>query len=322
MTVGAETVECTVHLPGLQLRAGSRIAIGDGELTELSFDAWHALESEFGYAAGSYERARPVFLRVSLDVPSVEPDDWLAALAAAVERVRAHAYRALLLATARPLPEPRLSATYISLRSTVWRLIGPYGREQILYGAEPRVELDDDDLRRLQVAHAILAAESSLPREGALEAALNTLERTTRPDFTYINRYMHEMITLEQLLLPDKRSDLTRTFARRTAALVISAHDQFDEAVEIGQLLYSARSELVHGGDLGLALEGSSFDLGELFGLGRWVLCEVLGRVVVWRATAPAGASLALANLRDELDGAGSAPDRWETLSRRWELIP
>jgi hypothetical protein len=313
-------VECTAHLPGLLLPTGGSIVVGDGELTELSFDAWQALESEFGYAARRFERSRPAFFRLSVSDGPVESDFSLEEIAGAFGRVRTVVHRALLLATASPLPEPALSATYITRGPAVWRLIGPYGREHILYAARPGVELDAEGLRRLRPAHAILAAEAALPREGALEAAFGTLERTTRPEFTALNRFIHEMIALEQLLMPDERTLLTETFARRVAVQTVAEHDQLEEAVEIARLLYRARSELVHGGDLDRVLERWDDDLDQLLGLGRWVVCEVLGRVAAWRATAPAGASRTFACLRAELDDAARAPDRWEALSRRWEL--
>ena len=313
-------MECTAHLPGLLLPTGSSIAVGDGELTTLSFDAWQALESEFAFAERHFERSRPVFFRLSVSVEPHESDDWLEEIVGSFGRVRTVVHRALLLATAEPLPEPALSATYISRGPAVWRLIGPYGREHILYAAGRGAELDAEGRERLRPAHAILAAEAALPRDGALEAAFGTLERTTRPEFTALNRFVHEIIALEQLLMPDERTKLTETFARRVAVQTVGEHDQLDEAVDLARLLYRARSELVHGGELDRVLERWDDGLDQLLALGRWVLCEVLGRVAVWRATAPAGASLSLASLRSELDDAARAPGRWEALSRRWEL--
>ena len=50
------------------------------------------------------------------------------------------------------------------------------------------------------------------------------------------------------------------------------------------------------------------------------VLCEVLGRVTVWRATAPEGAAPTLDGLRAALDAAVREPGRWHELSHRLEL--
>jgi hypothetical protein len=317
---GADVVECTAHLPGLLVPGGGPIALGDGELTELTFDEWSALETEFDYAARHFERSRPAFFRQSMPMGPTEGDDPLGRVAAAFGRVRTLVHRALLLATTWPLPEPALSSTYFSHGPVARLQIGPYGREHILYAREGRVELDADDLERLRVAHALLSAEAALPRDGALEAAFGALERTTRPEFTRFNRFMHEMIVLEQLLLPEQRKQLAETFARRAAVLLVSEPAQLPEAEDVGRRLYTTRSQLVHGKDVETALEGGPFDLDQLLRIGRWVLCEVLGRVAAWRATAPEGDSLELAVLRAEIDDARREPDTWQTLSRRWEL--
>jgi hypothetical protein len=322
----------TASVPGLLLAKGEQIQIGPGALLELTFDQWTALEGEFTFADRHFERSRPVFFRQEIPVGAVadgdaprtqvESDDAnrFDAVRDAFNHVRTLVHRALLLATAWPLPEPALSVTYIAYGPMTGRQIGPYGREHILYVTDGRLTLDASASEVPQRSYATLQAEAELPPDGAIAAALATLERTTRPEFSPLNRFMHEMIALEQLLLPDVRTKLTRTFAARAASFLVSSPDQLEDAVRSARILYKVRSELVHGGDVEQVLRREHVDLGEILNLGRWVLCRVLEGAMAWRATAPPDGSVDLSGLRAALDEVMTTPGTWHELGRRWQL--
>jgi hypothetical protein len=284
--------DCLAHVPGLAMSGEAAAQVAGGELCLLPFDEWQAMESEFSFADRHYEGSRPVFYR--REVLAADQEEFA--------EIVARLHRALLLATAGWAPEPRLSAMYFrSPGGGVQRMIGPYGRELIVYAPERRDEVTGELLARLEHHGALLSADAERPPDGNLEAALQTLERTTRPEFGPLNRFMHEMIALEQLMLPEVRHQLTDTFARRIAAVV---DDPNTANMDGGRLLYQMRSELIHGHDIEEQLAQRGLEPDQLLWFARLTLTAVIHSILLWRSAAADDEQADLARLRAALDGA------------------
>src|SRR5262249_23751761 len=108
-----------------------------------------------------------------------------------------------------------------------------------------------------------------------LHAALTALRITGLPTLSRQDRLTIAVQALESLLLPEVRTTLKRTFARRAAALLAADPDSAERITAMARELYGLRSESVHGSALlkeTEALEGAHAEqmlAGAIMAIGR-----------------------------------------------------
>jgi hypothetical protein len=282
-------VEMFAHLPLVRLGDSAAASVADGELAAPDFDAWRELDDEFPWADRHYDSTQPVFYAERLD--DAENAD-VEEIAARLDRQVDGVYRALLLATAVRLPSPRFSIRYLSYpeRGACHRVVGPFDREYVLYRPDPLVVVDDALLGRVRATLALLLSAARLTEDSELGGALAALERTARPEFPHLNAFVHSMIALEELLMPDVRQQLTATFARRGGALLASGGEDYDDTVGWFRHLYHVRSAALHGEPVE--------DDPQLFAAGRAVLAYAICHALAYCTATGRG----LDALRDELE--------------------
>ncbi len=291
-------VQAFAHLPYVAIEA-TAAPIAEGELVHLSFDEWKLLDGNFPFADRAYERSRPLFFQVDLDFGEVDAslDDAVETMAAFTRRL----YEAIVLVTAERVPSPALSIAYhVDAGSGAFTTrLGPFGREALLYAGDARLVLEKAELEAVQAAVAFLTEHDDLAELPEVTVGLATLERTSRPEVTPLTALAHEVGALEALLMPEARTQLTATFARRAAALLADSADELRPLHKRARRWYQARSEVLHGGDLGMAIVGLDEDE-FLFDVRRG-LVAALGTALAKLAARP-GVGLEL--LRGELDAA------------------
>jgi hypothetical protein len=295
-------VQAYAHLPYVAVE-GERVPIAGGELVRLDFDAWTSLDSSFRFADRAYERSRPTFFHVDFDYGD-EPgslEDAIGAMSSLTRRL----YTALVLVTAERLPSPAFSVAYHRDAETgaYATTIGPFEREVLLYAADQRLELDEDELGRVASAAAFLAEHDDLVELPEVAAALATLERTARPEVTPLSGLVLEVGAFEALLLPEARTHLTATFARRVSALLTADGDDLRLLHKRARGWYRARSEAVHGGGLERVAESAGQEPDVFLFEVRRGLVASLGAALGRLAEHPEGG---LERLRAALDA------RWE----------
>jgi hypothetical protein len=298
-------VQAFAHLPFVGIEAAPT-PIAEGELVRLGFDEWSALDTNFPFADRAYERSQPLFFQVDIDFGDEE-----SSLDEAVEvmaRLTGRLHDAIVLVTAARIPAPALSVTYHRDAETgaSATTIGPFEREVLLYGGEERLELDDEELDRIRAAAAFLAANDELVSVPEIAAGLAALERTARPEVTPLSSLVLEVGALEALLMPEARTHLTATFARRAAALLADEDDELRPLHKRARRWYQARSEVLHGGELGRATAGVDLAPDEFRFDVRRGLVSALGAALEWLAAEP---DRELTQLRGALDA------RWEGVS-------
>lgn len=293
-------VQAFTHLPYVAIEP-TAAPLAEGELVHVSFDEWKLLDQSFPFADRAYERSRPLFFHVDLDFGEVNAslDDGVEAMAAFTRRV----YEAVMLVTAARVPSPALSIAYhVDPASGAFlTTVGPFGREALLYAGDGPLVLDDGELAAVRAAVAFLAEHEELAVVPEVAATLATLERTSRPELTPLSSLAHEVGALEALLMPEARTQLTATFARRAAALLADHDDELRPLHKRARRWYRARSEVLHGGDLGAAIADVGLDEDEFLLDVRRGLVAALGATLAKLAVHP---GVGLEQLRGELDGA------------------
>jgi hypothetical protein len=308
-------VEAYAHLPFVRLDSAKEVPLGQGALVALAFEEWSEIDSEFPFAERAFARVSPVFYRRHFAEDDGPSDEIVEDFDKSVSLV----YRTLLLATMARLPSPAMSIRYFSTPRSTLRHVGPFGREYVLYAENPLVVLDDTQTTFVGRTLALLDRAAGALATGELAGAVSTVERTARSELSRLNAFVHGMIALDELLMPETRVDLTQTFARRLAALVTLEADSLVEAEEVYERLYKVRSKALHGESYDDVIAEAGAEEDTFLGWGLTML-----PVAVVCATAYCAATgETLASLRRELDAVWHEPGRLAEFHRRYvELLP
>jgi hypothetical protein len=295
-------VQASAHLPYVAIEATTAPLAG-GRLVHLGFEEWKHLDNNFPFAERAYERSRPLFFQIDLDVGADGslPD----AIEKMVELTR-RVYEAVVLVTAARVPSPVLSVAYHvdPASGAFMTTVGPFGREVLLYAGDERLVLDERELDGVRAWVPFLVEHGDVADLDEIAAGFATLERTSRPELTPLSSLAHEVGALEALLMPEARTQLTATFARRAAALLAQSDDELGPLQTRARRWYRARSEVLHGGGLGAAIDDAGVDEDELLFEARGGLVTALG-VALGKLVARPG--VGLEQLRGELDAAWEA---------------
>ena len=279
-------VQAFAHLPYVAIET-TAAPMAQGELVHLDFDQWNALDGNFPFADRAYERSRPLFFQVDLDFGEAEAslDDAIEAMAGLTRRI----YEAIVLITAARLPSPALSITYHvdSASGASATSIGPFEREVLLYAGDSRLVLDEEYLDRVRSYVAFVVEHPDLVELPEIAVGLATLERTSRPELTPLSSLAHEVAALEALLMPDVRTQLTATFARRAAALLAESYEELQPLHKRARRWYRARSEVLHGGDVAPAIADAGLEEEEFLFDVRRGLVSALGAALGQLASRP-----------------------------------
>jgi hypothetical protein len=268
-----------VHVPLLQIEE-ERVPFWAGWLWRLPFDTYNQLSlGAFEDHRKAYEQTAPVFFQYqeSLDLPILQraqpekagaiemkwpSQDWslvprlgMGFLSAFHDIFGDRVWTALnLAAPAAALPSPRLSVTFAiapdeecfvigDLVSHIVRIQGDADQEY-LFLPESGTLLSAAALQRAAaLAELVVQAE----QQHELAAALSYLRATTIPSLSPSEQLTLAVAALENLLLPEVRSGMGATFARRVAALLAADPGQLASLKRLGRRLYDARSASLHG---------------------------------------------------------------------------
>lgn len=284
-------VQWFAHLPGVQLESGqSSYNILEGKVATLSFTEWSELDPSYPFSEGKYSVSQPVFYIGSAELEG----DLKAVLSQVSERIN-KLYMALLLDSRVPLlPDPQLSVHYVRVNLqagiATYRLVGPFEREWILSGNRIVYPFDAAAVHAFESVYELLSGRGnacSINGKGTmhgLDAGLETLARTARPDIWWDQRGVHHIndfvqctAALENLLVPVAREaeDLRETpaFGQHAAVFVSKSRNGLEELAQSYAGLYRLRSKLVHGQ---MAMSDLSESDQQVLRLGRILLREVL----------------------------------------------
>ena len=248
-----------IHIPGLTV--DGPVDFVDGRIEQLDFESWYALDQSHYHTASKYERTRPCFWIGPLPLPdgtdSKRADELLSTRGVLL-------HRALLLDRSAPaVSSPLLSCMYLRLPvegdMATYRHIGSAEREWIVYGGVQEFHAAADFLEMAAAIHGLLAALEPGFLEGSLDAALDVLERTARPDYSYeqadeglpLSVFTQCVAASEGLLTAEstEKADvgLTERFGRHAAALFAPRHDDREAVARFYADVYRLRSQLMHG---------------------------------------------------------------------------
>lgn len=269
------------HVPLLRVRE-EVMPFGPYWLWRMPFDDYDRWSSgAFSDHRQRYDETAPVFLRldVDLDLPvirsgapsaggvaelKVSPVGWRTLLpenglgfVSKFHELAADAWAALLLAApAGAWPSPRLSQTFVLLHEPgVFNLPpGPSDAVRVQGDADhellflPEAAGPPVGAGTIERAAALLPLVAQARRHPELSVALDTLCDGTHPSLTLQEESTLAVTALEALLLPEVRSGLGATFARRLRALLADGSARGDELGRTARNLYDARSAGLHGG--------------------------------------------------------------------------
>jgi hypothetical protein len=282
-----------VHLPLLQIDQ-ELLPFGAARLYRAPFEKYDEITlGAFSKQRARYEATEPVFLSFSVPIPEeglerrVEEvkgmmeikiprtrGALLAQLGLEVinlvhDRIVNPAWNALLLAApALALAPPRWSQTFMSIDGGFTLDVG--GRPAV--GVRVQGEADHEyffqaDAPSERIPASVIARASELfgatlewEQIPDLRVALTALRVGGFPTLSRQDRLTIAVQALESLLLPEVRTGLKRTFARRLASLLASDAESADRITSLARDLYRLRSESVHGNELvmgGAAIQGA-----------------------------------------------------------------
>jgi hypothetical protein len=211
------------------------------------------LERRIDEVHGLVEIKIPSARTAMLDQLGLHAINW------AHQKVATRAWSALLLAApAAALAPPRWSQSFVSIGGGFTMNIG--GRATV--GARVQGEADHEYLflpdapsERIPIATIAHAAElvpavREWEQVPDLHAALTALRATGLPMLGRQDRMTIAVQAIESLLLPEVRTNLTRTFSRRAAALLANDVESAHRIEALARELYALRSESVHGSEL------------------------------------------------------------------------
>jgi hypothetical protein len=266
------------HLPLLRIPAESVPFLG-GDLWRMPFDTYRAITAGAFDRPREYEATSPVFYRrmEALELPFMskrtEADTgsmfqlkWASGIPSTIPLLEAFishfvepAWAALMLsAPGAALPPPRMSCVFVETpdQDVMFELGGRFSSIQLqgdadheyLFSSELALEpLADDALAR---ARSIGPQIEGLRNSPAASAALDALLATSAPSLAPAEQLTIAVTALEALLLPEVRSGLKATFARRGSNLLSSDPEEREALSSTLRTLYDLRSASVHGSDL------------------------------------------------------------------------
>jgi hypothetical protein len=250
------------HLPGVRLVEGD-VTFAGGALRALPFDEWVRFDDSFPYAAKAFARSAAVFWvgRPQLD-EEVETGRW-------VESAIWPLHAAFLLDARAPLlPTPLISTNYVlwdarpevgMIAPSPHTMLGPAERELLVYGSPITYPFTAAELAVVERRCEFLTANRIRALDDDIGAGLQVLEETARPDSWYggdqlvsqLHGFVRCMAACEDLLLPgideDEKTDITRTFGRHAAALLLPADGDREQGAGHFSDLYRLRTALIHG---------------------------------------------------------------------------
>ena len=167
----------------------------------------------------------------------------------------------LLAAPASALAPPRWSQTFMSIDggftlniggkpAVAVRVQGEADHEYLFMPDAPSAPLPSETVARAAALVRQVGAWEKIPD---LHAALTALRATGLPMLSRQVRLTIAVQALEALLLPEVRTSLKSTFARRAAALLGANQQSASRIHDLARDLYRLRSESVHGGVLSSA---------------------------------------------------------------------
>lgn len=249
-----------IHIPGLRLTDGPH-GLAGGRLEALAFERWQQIDGSHEYADRKFNRTAPAFWVGPVAADDATPLDVLETISSCI-------HRAFLLHPVAPaLPSPSLSCRYLEheidgLGSAWQRVIGPAEREWIVFGGLPVFDCDAAMLAPVDHFAELLKAKAEAPGSPGLRTALDTLERTARPDLRFdgddgmgdAGGFVELVAAAEALLRendPSQREgedagggeSLAAAFVRRAAAMLGSDAAQIAEFARV----YDLRTRLIHG---------------------------------------------------------------------------
>ena len=202
-------VQWFAHLPGVKLATRRPLEVLEGRFANLSFEEWCELDPSFPYSKDKYVASRPAFYVGAAELEG-ELKDILIQVSHRIYRL----YLAFLLDARVPLlPEPQLSVHYVRVNLAAgvatYRLVGPFEREWILYGNQIVYPFDAAAIEALEYVYAMLPEKGQTGVLSGIEAGLETLACTARPDnwwdqraVHHVNDFIHCTRALEHLLVP------------------------------------------------------------------------------------------------------------------------
>jgi hypothetical protein len=273
------------HLPLLRIPAES-VPFHGGDLWRMPFEAYRSITAGAFDRPREYEATSPVFYRrmKALELPFLskrtEADKgnmlqlkWASGIPSTIpllEGFLSHfvepAWAALVLAApGAALPPPRFSCAFVETpdQDVMFELGGRFSSIQsqgdadheYLFSSELALEpLGDAALAR---ARAIAPHIEELRNSPAVSAALEALLATSAPSLAPAEQLTIAVTSLEALLLPEVRSGLKATFARRASNLLGSDPEERMALSSTFRMLYDLRSASVHGADLRHATDTS-----------------------------------------------------------------
>jgi hypothetical protein len=299
------------HIPYVDITP-EEASMGDGKLVHLPFEFWAHLDKGFTRANLHYERSRPLFYCEVFDRSDGPDEPQFDPVREMFEEAVHSLYRAVLLALATRLPPPALSVAYYYDRTTGQHIstLGPFEREALLYRPGERLRLDER-LEHIRTNLRFLVDHPRVLELPELVATFGALERTSLPEFSALTSFVHEVIALESLLIPDVRSQLTANFARRAAIFLADDPTEIQKLHEEARGWYRARSEALHGGDYhALVNRVSGGDEDAFFWRVRTALVTTLARTLTFVAAHNAEPA-SLIELRHQLDAAWADEDEF-----------
>jgi hypothetical protein len=318
-------ITLAAHLPGV--RIGQEIVpLGTGHLWRMPFDLYEALRlGSFLPARDDYERTMPVVLCLPVSTRDATTswegvstagtievkaamDDW--------DRIVRDLRFGLLADFVRDTVEPFWQALLVAAPGS--GVASPRSSLCLLYPEDGPLLLGRDAIRAFAVrgdtdaeyffSPEFTTAELGLDviktadrvrrdlaevNDADLDSAVGALSRLSAPELSPSDVVSLAGMTLEALLLPEARTDLTRTFARRVANLVGRNDADRSELVRQAKRLYDARSAVMHGSSRSAAT-----------GTAQSQQAVQLLATAIVRLLGPVQAGRSVASLRAGLDAA------------------
>lgn len=318
------------HIPCLRIDR-DEAAFAQGLLWRMPFDVFNQLTvGAFSDHRRTYEATAPVFYRIdtNIDLPAaggkeqkdkvtevkIPLDKWamlhgcgLGFLSRFHDALVDPAWCALLLAApAGAFPPPRLSVTFgltphgegFLFGDDVVRSVRAQGDADLEYCflAETAGPPVPDAIIEKATAH--LASLQTITADEELRGAIRILADAAMPLLSPAEQLTLAVMALEDLLMPDVRSQLGVTFSRRLAALLSVDAGHRRELEHAGRVLYDARSASLRGEEPRSAAAAAD---AAVFAHGQQLLGAAIEALTTWHA-----AGTTLKQVRRDLD-AGAA---------------
>ena len=288
------------HMPALRLTEARPLAIAGGELAQLPFEEWLELDSSFEGMRNIYNRSLPIFFRKEIGDDEVAANsEWFSTVGTGLS---ADVHHAITLYTGIGTPPPGFSTHYLVRNGGATRLVGNAERELIFYN-DVAIELGADDVEALAATFAIVDGRSKLLDQPPLSVALQSLWRTTLPNFEEIDAVVHSAIALEALLVNAATHTARGEVAARRCAALIGDEQTRGRWQDLVRLVFAVRNRALHGEDFSELVEAAGVDLATLAGTARYAVAQSVLQVMQ-RLRPTDDVRRALPKLWQELDDA------------------